>query len=164
MRFEFILKGPEATTAFAHFLASHLDTGDILALSGDTGAGKSTLARGLIARILTKGGFDVDDIPSPTFTLVQSYPWPSRDDPGREVWHIDLWRVESTEEIIELAFDEALGRHGMVIEWPERMGEALGAQALICTMAAHNDGGRVLTIDAEGGSRWVQILGQAPKD
>jgi tRNA threonylcarbamoyladenosine biosynthesis protein TsaE len=164
MRFEFNLKGPKATTAFGHFLADHLKAGDILTLSGDLGAGKSTLARGLITAILTKGGFDVDDIPSPTFTLVQSYPWPDHDDPEREVWHIDLWRVEDPEEIVELGFDEALGRHAMLIEWPERLGTMLGSQALRFTMAANDMGGRILTITAADDSRWVEILRSASQN
>jgi tRNA threonylcarbamoyladenosine biosynthesis protein TsaE len=163
MRFEFNLKGPKATSAFGHFLAEHLETGDILALSGELGAGKSTLARGLITAVLTKGGFDVDDIPSPTFTLVQTYPWPGNHDPEREVWHIDLWRVEDPEEIVELGFDEALGRHAMLIEWPERLGSVLGSQALHVKMTAPDEGGRIMTITGDDDSRWAEILKSAPQ-
>ena len=168
MRFEFTLKGPDAMAAFGHFLARHLEDGEIITLSGDLGAGKSTLARGLITTILDDAGFVVDDIPSPTFTLVQSYPWPSNDDDTREVWHIDLWRLEDVSEIIELGFEEALGRHAMVIEWPERLGDMFwdgmtSAMPLPINITISEDGGRMLTLHTEDGSRWADLLKNPPQ-
>lgn len=173
MRFEFTLKGPDAMAAFGHFLARNLKDGEIITLSGDLGAGKSTLARGLITTILDEAGFVVDDIPSPTFTLVQSYPWPSEDDDMREVWHIDLWRLEDVSEIIELGFEEALGRHAMVIEWPERLGDTFWGDGfwdgtastapLPINITISEDGGRILTLNPEDGSRWADILKNPPQ-
>ena len=111
----YIIEGPEAMTAFGHSLADILQTCDIIALDGDLGTGKSTLARGIIEAVLAKAGLPIDDIPSPTFTLVHSYPWGDADDPGREIWHFDLWRLDGADEVIELGFDEALHRHAMLI-------------------------------------------------
>ena len=148
--------------AFGHFLAQNLADGDIITLSGDLGAGKSTLARGLITTLLEDGGFMVDDIPSPTFTLVQSYPWPSAQDEDREVWHIDLWRLDDVSEIIELGFEEALGRHAMLIEWPERLGNLDLGQVLPVTITIADDGARTVTLSPDQNSRWINILDHAP--
>ncbi|MCE2516609.1 MAG: tRNA (adenosine(37)-N6)-threonylcarbamoyltransferase complex ATPase subunit type 1 TsaE [Alphaproteobacteria bacterium] len=139
------LEGPEATTAFGHSLARLLRTGDMITLSGDLGAGKSTLARGLISQCLSDHGLPIDDIPSPTFTIVQSYPWPGEHDQGREIWHIDLWRIDDPEELIELGFEEALGRHVMVVEWPDRLQGLLPQDVLSLNLAVENDGARHLT-------------------
>ena len=162
MPFEFKLKGPDAMVAFGHFLARNLDSGDIITLSGDLGAGKSTLARGLISTILDDSGFAVDDIPSPTFTLVQSYPWPSESDDTREVWHIDLWRLEDVSEIIDLGFEEALGHHAMLIEWPERLGGVSLGSVLPVTITIAEDDARLVTIAPDAESRWGAVLESAP--
>ena len=154
--------------AFGHFLAQHIEGGEVFLLSGGLGAGKSTLARGVITTILKAGGFDVDDIPSPTFTLVQSYPWPCDDDDRREVWHIDLWRVDDPDDIIELGFEEALGRHAMLIEWPERLdgvrldghfgvGRLLFDAITISIIGAHPES-RVVHVTAPDESRWHDIF------
>ncbi len=135
-------------------------------LYGGLGAGKSTLARGAITSILKHGGFDVDDIPSPTFTLVQSYPWPHVNDDEREIWHIDLWRLEDPEEVMELGFDEALGRHAMLIEWPERLGPSWSQQLAPYTIDINitigDDDDRVVTITIDEAHDWADALTQAP--
>lgn len=152
-------------TAFGHFLAQHLTHGEILLVSGDLGAGKSTLARGVITAILTWNGFAVDDIPSPSFTLVQSYPFPHEHDEEGEIWHIDLWRLEDRDEIIELGFDEAIGRHAMVIEWPERLGRdwaKIGTMAMTITM--DDPDSRMVELTLPEDSRWHRILDQFSHD
>ena len=101
-------------------IARMLKTGDVLGLSGDLGAGKSTLARMIITPALASKDIDAGDIPSPSFTLVQHYPFPATDDGGRAIWHIDLWRIETAAEITELGLEEAFARHICLIEWPER--------------------------------------------
>ena len=164
--------------AFGHFLAQHMTGGDIFLLSGDLGAGKSTLARGVVTAILAQGGYEVDDIPSPTFTLVQSYPWPEKSDLdhsdlGREVWHMDLWRLEDPDEVIELGFEEALGRHAMLIEWPERLGpywtslsQDTGSlhtgqgEVITITISADSPERRHVTITPHDDSRWHEVLTQ----
>lgn len=147
--------------AFGHSFAQILQTGDIIALEGDLGAGKSTLARGLIAKILADAGHPTDDIPSPTFTLVQSYPWADTKDPGREIWHMDLWRLDGPDEVIELGFEDALGRHAMLIEWPDRLQGLLSDQVLTVTIQATQDGaGRSIDFTHNASSNWASRLKQ----
>ncbi len=96
-------------------LAAVVRPGDVIALLGDLGAGKSTLARALIQAL---AGPDTE-VPSPTFTLVQTYATP-----GLAVWHFDLYRLEDPGEARELGLEEAA--EGLsVIEWPERLGRDL---------------------------------------
>ena len=121
----------EAMEDFGAGLAACIDTGNVLALGGELGAGKTTLARGLVAAALEAAGSPPEEIPSPTFTLVQHYPFPSEGDPERAIWHMDLWRLESAGEIHELGFDEALARHISVIEWPERISAFLPDHTLL---------------------------------
>ena len=98
----------------AERLAPMLTKGDVILLSGDLGAGKTAFARALI-RVMT--GKEDEEVPSPTFTLVQTY-----DTPKGEMWHFDLYRVKNPQEIIELGWDEALGCGILLVEWPERLG------------------------------------------
>lgn len=121
-RFCFSLKDEAATTRFAEDMAAILAPGDVVLLSGDLGAGKSTFARALL-RNLAK---DPDlEVPSPTFTLVQSY------DFGRlSVVHVDLYRLEEAKEIEQLGVDEAVQSGAALIEWPEMAEEFLPDGAL----------------------------------
>ncbi len=108
-----------ATTRLGEALAQHVAAGEVVLLSGDLGIGKSTLARGLI-RALTRPD---EDVPSPTFTLVQFYEGPT------PVAHFDLYRLEDPREIEEIGLYEALDDGAVLIEWPERLGMG-GAEAL----------------------------------
>lgn len=154
------LEGPEAMSAFGHSLARLLKGGDVITLRGGLGAGKSTLARGLISHILEDAGLASDDIPSPTFTLVQPYPWPDETDAGREIWHFDLWRLDGPDEVIELGFDEALSRHAMIIEWPDRLAGLLPDAALQIEIEPIDDGAaRVLSLKGGEAADWPQRLG-----
>jgi len=127
-------ENPDATFASGQALAGHLAAGDMLALKGDLGAGKSTFARGLIVAALASNGITTEDIPSPTFTLVQTYPFATATDKTREIWHIDCWRLESPEEIHELGFDEIQGKHIALIEWPEKISDYIPPHALIISI------------------------------
>ncbi len=102
-----------ATTKLGALIAPQLAPTDVVYLHGDLGMGKSSLARGLI-RALTKPD---QDVPSPTFTLMQGY-----DAPGFEVLHLDLYRLKLPDEVHELGLDEALPHAVLVIEWPDRLG------------------------------------------
>jgi tRNA threonylcarbamoyladenosine biosynthesis protein TsaE len=134
-----ILADANATEAAGRALAAHVCVGDVIALSGDLGAGKTSFARGLLAGL----GLE-DDAPSPSFALVIPYAAP---DVRVPVWHIDLYRLDNAHEIEELGLDEARGEAALVIEWPERMGERLWSDALKLRFDPHESGGRRLTID-----------------
>ena len=123
-----------ATEALGARLAAFLQPGDALYLFGDLGAGKTTLARGLVAA-WTAGG---EDAPSPTYTLVQTY-----DGPRGELWHFDLYRLESPDDAAELGLEEALGAGVAVIEWPERLGAHAPANRLELRLAMDGEGRRV---------------------
>lgn len=126
-----------ATAAFAARLAARLQPGDVVLLSGGLGAGKTALARGLI-RALGHAG----DVPSPTFTLVQTYDAPTVRLP---VWHADLYRLEVPDEVEELGLDEGLAEGALVIEWPERAGANRWPEALYLHLEDTGTGSRRLT-------------------
>jgi len=109
-----------ATVALGARIAAGLAPGDAVALEGDLGAGKTTLARAILRALGV-----TEEVPSPTFTLVQQY-----DTERLSVRHYDLYRVASAAEIGELGLDEALDDGAALIEWPERAGERLPADAL----------------------------------
>jgi hypothetical protein len=111
-----------ATVALATELAGWIRPGDTLSLSGDLGAGKTTFARALI-RILT--GDPSLEVPSPTFTLMQSY-----EGGGFPVVHADFYRIKRPEELIELGFDEAVEGALVIVEWPEHAGRFLSPDRL----------------------------------
>jgi tRNA threonylcarbamoyladenosine biosynthesis protein TsaE len=117
-----ILVDPEATEAAGRSLSAHIRIGDVIALSGDLGAGKTSFARGLLAGL----GL-AEEAPSPSYALVIPYATP---DVSVPVWHVDLYRIEDANEIEELALDEARAEAALVIEWPERMGTRLWPDAL----------------------------------
>jgi tRNA threonylcarbamoyladenosine biosynthesis protein TsaE len=103
-------------------LSAVLRAGDIVALSGELGAGKTSLARAILEGLGHKG-----EVPSPTFTLIQTYPAP----PLRlAVAHADLYRLESPDEAHALGLDDLLEDHALLIEWPERLGALLPPAAL----------------------------------
>ena len=137
------LADAEATTRLGTTLAPHMGQGEALLLYGQSGMGKSTLARGLI-RALTRPD---EDVPSPTFTLVQFY------DSDPPVAHFDLYRLTRPEEAVEIGLDEALDTGFAVIEWPERLGDDpaawLGPDQLVVTLAEDGDG-RVATVSGAG--------------
>ncbi|ESQ80841.1 tRNA (adenosine(37)-N6)-threonylcarbamoyltransferase complex ATPase subunit type 1 TsaE [Asticcacaulis sp. YBE204] len=109
---DIFLKDEAETIAYGAWLADQLNAGDVVYLLGDLGAGKSTLARGLI-RALTSPD---EDVPSPTFTLVQTYE-------GRDVdiAHFDLYRLTDPEEVHEVGLFELADSHICLIEWPQRL-------------------------------------------
>jgi len=130
----------DSVAALGQAIAREARVGDILALSGDLGAGKTTLARA----ILTHLGL-AEEAPSPTFTIVVTYDAPPLRLP---VWHVDLYRLEEPEETVELGLEEAFEIALSLIEWPERMGGFLPADRLWLALAPATGGaGRTLTVD-----------------
>lgn len=118
-------------------LAAVLRPGDILALRGSLGVGKTTLTRGLLAALGLPG-----EAPSPSFAIVQPYAPPEVRLP---VAHVDLYRLEDPEDIAELGLDDYLYDGALVIEWPERMGDRLWPDALILDIRMDDGGARRLT-------------------
>lgn len=127
----FDLSGPAATASLARRLAALARGGDLIALRGDLGTGKTSFARAFINALPGPDGRPMDEeVPSPTFTLVQSY----RRLPA-DVWHFDLYRLEHPEEAYELGIEEVFGSAIVLIEWPERLGDLLPPQRLDLTLA-----------------------------
>ena len=141
------LRDAEATAAFGRALARKLHAGDVIALFGGLGAGKTTLARGVLEGLGHEG-----DVASPTFPIVQTYQPP---DTRLPVWHVDLYRIERPEELEELGLDEALVDGLLMIEWPERL-PGLWRDTLSLRLEADETGGRALTaeVPAAWGDRW----------
>ncbi|MBZ9703860.1 MULTISPECIES: tRNA (adenosine(37)-N6)-threonylcarbamoyltransferase complex ATPase subunit type 1 TsaE [unclassified Mesorhizobium] len=137
---ERLLADETQTARLGEDLALALRAGDVLALKGDLGAGKSTLARALIRALADDAGLDV---PSPTFTLVQSY------DTRIPVHHFDLYRLSSAAELDELGFDEALAQGAALVEWPERAEGYLPGTAVLIELVQHGDG-RLARLSGQG--------------
>jgi len=135
------------TTALAGSIARLLCRSDIVALSGELGAGKTFLARAIIQAL---GG--PDEVPSPTFTLVQTY-----DLSPAPVWHFDLYRLAKPEEAYELDIEDAFIDAISLIEWPERLGALLPRDRLDIHLAyGDTPDSRVATIS--GGPSWTERL------
>jgi len=129
-----ILHGEEDTERAGAQLASLARAGDVIALSGPLGVGKTALARGLIAALGHEG-----EVPSPSFAIVQPY-----EELDLEVWHVDLYRVEDPSEIEELGLDAAADAV-LLVEWPERVGTGAWRKALRLTLDFASNGERILT-------------------
>jgi len=123
------LASPEETTALAKALARIASPGLCVLLEGPVGAGKSYFARSAIQTLMAQHGA-VEDVPSPTFTLVQTYELGPLD-----VWHADLYRLTSPDELIELGLEQAFDSALCLIEWPDRLGDLRphGALDLVLT-------------------------------
>lgn len=134
------LPDAEATMALGVRLAAAMQTGDVVLLRGDLGAGKTTLARGLIAAWT---GVD-EDAPSPTYTLVQVY-----EAARGPLWHMDLYRLQDAEEALELGLEDALIEAVTIIEWPERLGAFAPANRIEVDLSTQG-GGRQARMRAFG--------------
>ncbi|KAJ1682772.1 hypothetical protein LUZ63_022004 [Rhynchospora breviuscula] len=137
-----------ATEEFGRRLAAHIRPGDVVTLTGTLGAGKTSLARGLLAALGLPG-----EAPSPSFAIVQPYAPPETMIP---VLHVDLYRLDGPEQMEELGLDEALWDSALIVEWPDRAGEDAWPQALALTLEMAPDGGRILTAKIPSGweNRW----------
>jgi tRNA threonylcarbamoyladenosine biosynthesis protein TsaE len=102
------------TAALGATFAKTLSHGDIVLLTGDLGAGKSVFCRAIVRTLMEQPELDV---PSPTFTLVQTY-----DTPTATLWHFDLYRLKDAEEIYEIGWEDALSGGVVLVEWPDRLG------------------------------------------
>lgn len=134
------LPDDDATAALGRALAHAVAPGDTLLLAGALGAGKTALARALIRAL--DGDPDLE-VPSPTYTLVQTY-----DTRAGAVWHFDLYRLDGADAVVELGWEEAAAGIRLV-EWPDRLGRLTPADALRVTLATAGDG-RVADLGASG--------------
>ncbi|HLJ20782.1 MAG TPA: tRNA (adenosine(37)-N6)-threonylcarbamoyltransferase complex ATPase subunit type 1 TsaE [Stellaceae bacterium] len=138
------------TSALAARIARVARAGDVIALRGELGSGKTVFARGFIR---ARGRGD-EEVPSPTFTLVEVY---ELADDRPAVWHFDLYRLSKSEDVYELGFEEALGGAILLIEWPERLGPLLPRERLDVELSA----GSVPTARRArlvGSARWAHRL------
>ena len=129
-----ILAADGDTAAVGAQLAARARRGDVIAISGPLGVGKTTLVRGYLAALGSP-----DEVPSPSFAIVQ--PYETLDPPA---WHVDLYRVENRSEIAELGLDAAEDAV-LLVEWPERAGENAWPQALHLSLDFAEAGARRLT-------------------
>lgn len=138
-----------ATVRLGEDIAAILRTGDVIALGGDLGMGKTTLARAVIRALA--GDPDLD-VPSPTFTLVQVY------DGRVPVHHLDLYRLGAPDELEELGFTEAIAGGAVLIEWPERAGDMLPVDTVVLDLSEAGAGRRAAI---SGTSRFIDRLGRS---
>ena len=143
-----ILADPQASHALGQRLAELARPGDVIALSGELGAGKTSVARGLLAALGLEG-----EAPSPSFAIVQPYEPPEVRFP---VLHVDLYRIEHPDEAEELGLDDARADSLLIVEWPERLGDAAWSDALWLSLEVTPDGARELTarVPAAWRDRW----------
>ncbi len=143
-RKELPLPDLDATARLGAGIAGGLRPGDAVALWGDLGAGKTTLARAILRALGV-----ADDVPSPTFTLVQNYQTTPR------IAHFDLYRLKSAREMEELGFEDALAEGAVLVEWPERAPEALPPEALHVRLKQENG---TRTARLTGPARWESLM------
>ena len=124
------MSSPDDTARFAARLGRLLVPGDCILLNGSLGAGKTHFARSLIQSVLS----NAEEVPSPTFTLVQTY-----DTDVGPIWHADLYRINGADEIEELGLTEAMEDAICLIEWPDRLGDLKPDDALVLQFTAQDD-------------------------
>jgi tRNA threonylcarbamoyl adenosine modification protein YjeE len=143
----FMLTDESATRELGAIVAGALGTGDLIALSGDLGAGKTTLARAILRSLGV-----AEEVPSPTFTLVQRYRTQRL-----AVFHFDLYRVEDASELNELGLEDALDEGAALVEWPENgLPARLQQEALTIRLMALDHGRREIRVSGPG--RWRVIF------
>ena len=145
------------TLALASRLAPFLRAGDLIALEGPLGAGKSAFARALVRALLAD---QKAEVPSPTFTLVQPYERKNAPD----VYHADLYRLSDTQELYELGLEDARSDAIMLVEWPDRLDQDWRVTALNITFKISNElgygGENLRSIMMNGDTTWQARLGE----
>lgn len=144
-------KDEDATRRFAERLGTQLCPGDVILLEGGIGAGKTALCRALIKSRLVAEDRD-EDVPSPTFTLVQVYELSDG-----EIWHADLYRLTHPDEVIELGLDGAFETAICLVEWPDRLGDLVPETALTIAMDVTGDNSRRATLRYSD-PKWAERL------
>jgi tRNA threonylcarbamoyl adenosine modification protein YjeE len=147
-----VLRDLAATTALGEQIAARLTVGAVVGLEGDLGAGKTTLARTILRALGVR-----ESVPSPTFTLVQTYA--TKRFP---VHHYDFFRIENEGEIEQLGLDDALAEGAALIEWPERAGALLPRNTLHVALTIVTGNERRATLS--GSNDWAAQIGRAMAD
>lgn len=142
------LADADATAGFARWAAPRLGVGDVLLLHGPIGAGKTHFARALIQARLGRA----EDVPSPTFTLVQTY-----EAGDLEIWHSDLYRLSHPADALELGLVEAFEAALCLVEWPDRLGDLAPADALHLHFAI-TEHGDARQVTLTGTAAWADFL------
>lgn len=150
MPLQLMLTGPDQTQKLAERIAPLLTPGDVILLSGDIGAGKTHFARAVIQTSLTR----FEDVPSPTFTLVQTYEGKHGD-----IWHADLYRLSSVDEIEELGLLDAFDIAICLVEWPDRLGPEAPQSALSLSFAMTETAGERVLNASWTHPRWNMMRG-----
>ena len=145
---DFFSRSPEQTRRIGMRVGGALQTGDVICLQGDLGAGKTTFVQGL-----AQGWGSVDSVSSPTFILVNVY----RRADQSQLFHMDAYRLNSTPEAEELDLDSMLADGALIIEWPERMAELIPAERLWVKLEYVDDEEREMKFKASG-KRYDQLL------
>jgi tRNA threonylcarbamoyl adenosine modification protein YjeE len=136
MSFEKVVESPDELVALARAFARTLAAGDVVALSGPLGAGKTTFVRGLVRELL-----GADPVTSPTFTFWHEYPG------NPVIRHLDLYRIEDEKELGELGLDEAFSADAVVaVEWPERAPSLIPAAARLVAIEGAGQGPRIVRL------------------
>lgn len=133
-------KSEDETAAVAADIARTCRAGDLFLLSGPLGAGKSVFSRAFIQTLCGKD----TEVPSPTFTLVQNYECAKG-----TIWHFDLYRLEDSEEIFELGWEDAMVDGITLVEWPEKLGPFTPMTATRITIKPIEDGKRIIKVEPD---------------
>lgn len=141
------LSSPEETNLLAQRMSLLFRAGDTVLLEGPIGSGKSFFCRSIIQSILTIP----EDIPSPTFTLVQTY-----ESPSFPIWHCDLYRLTHPDEAWELGLEQAFESALCLVEWPDRLAGQEPIDALRLSFSPQEDEARLLTIEFNS-ARWSTL-------
>lgn len=147
---KYLSKSEDDTVRYAVKIAEKLGSGDILCLQGDLGSGKTVFARALIRHLCGDSGLDV---PSPTFTLLQTY-----ESAQTPIWHFDLYRLEDPEEIYELGWEDALNEALAIVEWPERLGNLAPPNRLTLRFETSKEDENQRTITATPYGNWKERI------
>lgn len=154
---ELRLAGADRTVDLGRWIAPQLRAGDVLLLDGPLGAGKSLLARAIIQTRLSREG-RYEEVPSPTFTLVQSY------DSVVPLVHADLYRLADADEASELGLTDGFGPSITLIEWPAKLGSLIPSDVLTVRMALHGSGDARIVQLSSASDRWAALIAGAARD
>jgi tRNA threonylcarbamoyladenosine biosynthesis protein TsaE len=149
LRMPIALEDEAATLALAATIAGLARPGDAILIEGGLGAGKTVFARGFLRAL----GIE-EEVPSPTFTLVQAY-----EGTIGPIWHFDLYRLNRPEEVLELGFEEARAEAMLLLEWPDRLGPLRPSDALTVQLRIDCPTSRIAELS--GGGDWPQRLARA---